>query len=416
MRDPNLRRVVAARLISRIGGEAAFFVGIWGMAAFELHATPAELALLMGSLGVAALAGSAVAGLLVDRFNPRRVLLAGEVLFVPAALAVVLADSMGELTVMAALLGLLSTPVYTAISSFAPYLTDDEGRLAAVNGALEAAGMAAFVIGPAAGALLVRFASLDWVFVLDAATSLVAAWLVRGVRLRSGTGLSDRLREGALREIREGFRFTYRHRRLRYYVLMGTSAWLLFGVFSALEPIFFRDVLGTGPEAMGWVNSVFGLGLVAGAAALPRLPRSLTSARGVATVIALNGVGAVAYAGTDRLGVVVGGAVFWGVVIGLMAPMVRTLIHLNSPEALVGRITGTTQVHSEAAHLLPLTFVPVLAGWWGVQWVMVGAGVGLLLLGTAAWREAAHLDSTRTVPVPEPGPLVVADEPFSPNP
>ena len=37
--DPNLVRVTAARFISRAGGEAAFFVGIWGKATYDLDST-----------------------------------------------------------------------------------------------------------------------------------------------------------------------------------------------------------------------------------------------------------------------------------------------------------------------------------------------------------------------------------------
>lgn len=49
-RDRDIARVVAARFISRTGGEAAFFVGIWGMAAYRFHSSPGQLALLMGTL------------------------------------------------------------------------------------------------------------------------------------------------------------------------------------------------------------------------------------------------------------------------------------------------------------------------------------------------------------------------------
>src|SRR5215210_8863240 len=90
LHDSNTGRVVAARFISRAGGEAAFFVGIWGKAAFEFNASPAEQALMMASLGISSLIGAALAGVLVDRFDPRRVLMASEFLFVPATLALVL--------------------------------------------------------------------------------------------------------------------------------------------------------------------------------------------------------------------------------------------------------------------------------------------------------------------------------------
>src|SRR3989304_1908954 len=70
-----------------------------------------------------------LAAMLVDRHDPRIVLLAGEILFVPAALAATQATDMGSLTWAVAAMALFSTPVFTAIASFAPYLTDQPERL-----------------------------------------------------------------------------------------------------------------------------------------------------------------------------------------------------------------------------------------------------------------------------------------------
>jgi MFS family permease len=137
--DRDVRRVVLARFISRIGGEAAFFVGIWGKAAFELEASAGGVAAVMAALGVASLIGSAVAGVLVDRFDPRRVLIAGEIAFIPVALGMVVVETLPSLVVATFLLGLVGTPVFTAISAFGPFLTDEPERLARINGFIEGA-------------------------------------------------------------------------------------------------------------------------------------------------------------------------------------------------------------------------------------------------------------------------------------
>ena len=163
--DPSVRRVVGARFISRVGGEAAFFVGIWGKAAFMLEADASEIAAVMAALGVSALIGSSVAGVLVDRLDPRRVLIWGEFVFVPVAIGMVFADSIPSLVVMTFLLGLVGTPVFTAISAFGPYLTEDADALAKINGQIEGAAWAAFVAGPAAGALLASTIGIDSIFV-----------------------------------------------------------------------------------------------------------------------------------------------------------------------------------------------------------------------------------------------------------
>ncbi len=411
--DRNELLVVAARFLSRAGGEAAFFVGIWGKAAFEFDASAGQIAVLMGGVGLATIVGSMVAGVLVDRFDPRRVIMAGELLFVPATLAMIVAGTMVQLTVFGAFLGFAGAPVFTAIGAFGPYLTQDPDRLSTVNARIEAAGLAAFIAGPAAGAFIVRYATIDWVFALDAITSLVAVALVAPVRLRL---VASAERTSAWGEVREGLRYSYRSRQLRFYILVATALWFTFGSFAALEPLFFRDVLGVDVEALGWVNTIFGIGLVTGAVLLPRLPDGLKTATGLSVMVVANAGGVLLYAGTAEIAVVVAGALLWGIVIGLFFPLHRTLVHLNSPDDLVGRITGTVAVHAHGGELIPLAIVPGLAGAFGVQQVLVGAGLVLAVVGLVSLREAAAIDRLRPEPVPPSGGLVVADEPISPNP
>ena len=410
--DPNVRKVVLARFISRSGGFAAFFVGVWGKAAFEFDATPGELAIVMFALGISNLLGASVAGVLTDRFDPRRVMLWGEIAFVPAALSVILAGDMTQLAITAALLGLTGAPVFTAAASFAPYLTDDEGELKRLNVVMETAGMAAIVAGPAFGAIIETVWGLDWVFVFDAVTSLAAVALVAGVEVRQ---LATGDRTGAFSEAIAGFSFAYRHRPLRYVVLMASVVWLSFGTFGALEPLFFRDVVGAeGADVLGWVNMVFGVGLVAGAASLGRLPEGLVSGRGLALLTALNGLGALLYVGTGNLAVVLVGAVVWGSLIGLLVPVVRTLLHINSPEEMVGRITGVGELHHQAGELLPLAVVAPLAAWLGVQSVLIVSALVVLALALAAFGEGAAVDRIRISSTEVPEPAEDVTKPFVP--
>lgn len=409
--DTNVVRVVSARLISRIGGEAAFFVGLWGKAAFGLGAEAAELALVMASLGVASLIGASIAGVLVDRFDPRRVVIVGEIVFVPATLALILAETIPQLAVATFIFGLVGTPVFTAISSFAPFLTDDESRLAKINAWIEGASWAAFVVGPAVGALVAGSIGLDAIFVVDAATSLIAAAIIFPVKVRHLA--SDPERRGGFAELKDGFAAAYGNRRLRFYIWVGSSVWLVFGNFSALEPLFYRDILGVEVEALGWVNSIFGVGLVTGTVIAGRLPERLRTAVMLTTLVGMNSLGVLAYVGTSTLAVVVPAAVFWGLIIGTMAPLHRTLIQVNSPDHLVGRIMGVNHIHSEVGHLLPLAFAPLLAAAFGVQQTLIGSGVALALVALGFAVPARRLDRSRTVTVPRTGLPDPEDEPKS---
>jgi hypothetical protein len=93
----------------------------------------------------------------------------------------------------------------------------------------------------------------------------------------------------------------------------------------------------------------------------------------------------------------------WGLVIGAMAPLLRTMIQINSPEEMLGRITGVSQVHSEVAHLLPLAVAPWLAGIFGVQRSLILAGVVVGLLAMAFYPQARRLDADADRVAPPPG-------------
>jgi predicted MFS family arabinose efflux permease len=268
------------------------------------------------------------------------------------------------------------------------------------------------VVGPALGAIITSSVGLDGIFVLDAATSAVAALIVIPVRVRQMAREDKEERQG-FRELRRGFSYAYGHHRLRFYIWLGSSVWVLFGTFSALEPLFYRDILQVEPETLGWVNSIFGLGLVAGTLIASRLPARYRSARSLVLIVGLNSLGVLAYVGTDQLRIVVGAGVFWGLLIGIMAPLLRTLIQLNTPEDLMGRITGVTQVHSEVGHLLPLAIAPFFAGILGVQRTLIYAGLALGVFAMLFVPMATRLDRTRAVEVPTTGFPDPSDEPRS---
>lgn len=416
-RKRDIVRVVAARYLSRAGSEAAFFVGVWGKAAFDFHATASQIAVVMFVLSVVSIAGSIVGGVLVDRYGPRNVLIGAEVLFVPASLAIALAHDLLSLTALVAFWGLVGAPVMTAGASFAPFLAGDDGDLRKINSWIESAGSAAFITGPALGSLIVHYANIDWVFFIDALTSLVAAALVARTVLHH-----PKREEGhgnALGEVREGIRAVYRVRSLRFYVLAGSAVWLGFGAFSALEPLFYRDVLKTGVEAIGYMNSIFGAGILAGALLLQRLPRKIVSARGLCIMVVLTGLGSIAYVGTDNIRIVALGSIVWGIVIGVLEPLLRTLLHRDSPKGMVGRITGTAQVHRQAGELVPLAFAPALAAMFGVQATLIGGGGMVAIVAILAFVEASKVDrdsASRPQVEVEMATLRTSDEPISPNP
>ena len=367
-----------------------FFIGVWGVTAYTFHASAGTLAFVMAGNSIASIVGAIVAGVMVDRVGPRCVLLAAELLTVPVVIALAFAHTFPVFVAEAWVLGLVGTPTFTAGASFAPFLVADSSELERANAWIEAAGSSCFVLGPAIGAVIAKFAGISSVFWLMAACSLAAAALAWRIQLERHE-LAEK--HDPLAEFKDGLRVAYSSRALRYAILSGTAVWFGFGAFSALEPLFYRDVVHVGVEWIGWMNTAFSLGLVLGAWAMPRLPGKLVSIRGLAIMTALCGLGAVAYVGSADLRVIAVGAAVWGLVIGATEPLLRTIMHLASPEGYVGRVVGTAAYHRSAGELIPLAYAPALAAAFGVQATLIAGGCLVAVGVLATWPIAASIDA-----------------------
>lgn len=416
----DIYRVVAARFLSRTGSEAAFFVGVWGKAAFQFDATAGQLAIIMFLMSVGSIAGSLLAGVMVDRYGPRRVLVVAEFFFVPAAISLAFTQNLVQLGALVGIWAFLGAPVVTSAASFAPFLQTGELRLERINAWIEGGASLAFAVGPALGALMVRYGDVSWVFILDAATSLVAALVVSRVKLvRPVAKAAEKHERHPMAELLDGARTVIHSRPLRYYVGAGTLVFLAFGSFGALEPLFFRDVVGTGVEAMGWMNSILGVGFMVGAALLTRMPRKIVSATGVAFTVSLMGLSTALYVGWPDLRVIAVGGFLWALIIGLTMPLVRTLLQRDAPPERVGRVMGTSEVVNRVGELLPLAVAPGLAALFGVQAVLIGGGLLATLLALGSLREARVIDRLKADRIGQDVELAgihSSDEPMSPNP
>jgi len=125
----NLAFVVAARFISRLGGTAVWFIGTMGVAAYVFDASPKQLAIMSLINGLSAIVGSFTAGVLIDRFGPRKVMIWAEIGSIPPVLWMMVAPTLPLFVVGSAIFSLFGIPTWTAGASFAPYITEGRDEL-----------------------------------------------------------------------------------------------------------------------------------------------------------------------------------------------------------------------------------------------------------------------------------------------
>jgi MFS family permease len=371
----------AGSALNAIGSWAAL-IAIWGFASSQFHASATQIALLgLAWSAPAALVGP-LAGVPVDRFGPKRVLVASDAVGAVTALAMAAAHSFGMLVGLALGSGLVQAAGLPAGQSLPPRLVDDADLLQA-NALLAMADQSAIVLGPLVAAAVIASVDVRAAFYVDAITFVVGALSVLPLRLRPLA--APPVRESVWREVRAGLRLAGSTPAVRRTLALAGAAFASWGAFFVLEPLYVRDVLHRSSALLGLFQTAFGVGLLVTTALLPRLGERLASVRALAVSVALSGVAAATYVGTHLVAVAFIGVVAWGVDVAFFLPPMQVVLQRATPTAAHGRILALSSTADGLANMVAIPLAGVCVGLLGVR--ATGALVGALAVvaGIAGW-------------------------------
>jgi predicted MFS family arabinose efflux permease len=247
------------------------------VAVLALGAGPGEIGLLAAAQTLPFLLLSIPLGLLADRRSRRGLMLLCEGLRALSLLGLVGAALLGAVSLpLLALLGFVGAAGTVGFTIAAPALVPalvPRAQFAAANGRLELARSAAYAGGPALAGALVAWAGASPAFVLAAVLSVAAVALLARVPEPAQTPAAPR---HPLAEIRDGARFVW-HQPLLKPMLLAALVWNLswFVLQAAYVPYAVR-ALGLSAAAVGTTLAAYGVGMVVGALASPRLLRGLS--------------------------------------------------------------------------------------------------------------------------------------------
>ena len=346
--------------------------------------SPGQVAGLVAAQALPALLLGPLAGVLADRWDPRRALIACNLLRGGLVLSLVLVPSASlnpalyAVSFCVALVALVLNPSRNRLL-LGVVLPD---RLGEALGLLRSAESAALVLGPALGsALLLRFGPVTGLVfsAVSYAAGAAALATMRVPRAPSSEGaISPQVLAG---ELLDGLRFTAQAPTLLALLSVSGALALVGSLWFTYDLFFVAQSLGARPESVGllWTASGVG-GLVGGVATvvLSRRPRAALLGG-----LALRGGSLLLYALTSSLGWA-GFWAFWagfGEAIAIVA--IQSAVLVRCPSALLGRVTALFDVGNQLASLLALGLAGLLAGFAPWQ-VLCGCGALLCLLTLGA--------------------------------
>ncbi len=352
METPALRHTLRAlrhrnyRLF--FGGQLVSLVGTWmtTVAMSWLVYRLTHSAFLLGAVGFAgqvpAFLAGPLAGVLVDRWERRRVLLVTQTLAMVQSLslaALTLAGriTVGELLGLALFQGFINAFDIPGRQAFLVEMIEDRADLPNAIALNSSMFNAARLVGPSIGGLVIAAVGEGWCFAIDGASYLAVIGSLLAMRVAARAGLG---RPGAhvLADLRAGWRYVAGSPPIRsLLVLVATVS--LFGMpYAVLLPIFAARVLHGGPHTLGFLMGASGVGALLGAIYLASRRTVLGLGRLLPRMVALFAAGIATFAFSRHLLLSLPALVFAG--FGFMVQMAssNTLLQTLVDDDKRGRV------------------------------------------------------------------------------
>lgn len=374
LRLRDFRLLLVGGLVSNIGSWLIVIAVPYH--AYQLTGSPTSTALTLAAESLPALVIGPAAGVFVDRWDHRRVLIVTDLVCAVALIGIPLADRPDRLWLLyAAVLveNTASTFFAPAARALRPAVVGTGPELSAANSLLAVCGGVVRLAGPPLGAVLLTGFGLSTVVVVDLATYLVSALAVACTRTRSGAVEPAAGLAKVPAELLAGLRFVAGHRVLRGVLLVNFGFWATDAVFSALLIPFMTGRFGGRPALLGVQLSALGAGYLIGGPLSGRLVERWSPR--VTLVAGLLGVGGcfLVLANAPNAVVAVVATGLAGVPGALVYVTVETTVQRRTPKPLLGR-AGATFFASDAAAGLVGALVAALVG--SGMGAGTGAGIG----------------------------------------
>ncbi len=381
------RALLGSSLSSAIGGAVASVAVNW----LVYHYTGSTLDVAyVGLTGIVpGIVLGLFAGVLADRYDRRRIMIAADVvrMTVMAILAIALAlTGFSLLLILAAMTLVFSfSAVFTPASqAILPRIVPVEG-LEKANGILSALTQTGYTVGAGAGGVvIVLFGAVDGLAVNAATFALSAVFLFQ---IAAEYGRPRPAAAGPKRSFRqdlaEGIQYMRDHRPILQVTLGFLPGNFLLSMVVGFFVVYGATVYGSAPAAYGYLVAALAGGSIVGAIAVTRLrARRFAGILLGASVVGQSGDIALLVIGRV-LPVSLAGAAGMGVCIGLINTVYYATMQAIVPNEVLARVLSIDSVGSFVAIPGGLLVGGFLASSHGILFVYAIAAVGSLVNGVA---------------------------------
>ncbi len=400
--EANFRAYAASRLVNLLGST----MGSIALAFAVLHVTdsPTALGTVLAAHSVPLVVFMLAGGVIADRFGRTRVIqvcnvAAGATNLLIAALVVSGHAQLWQIAVLTAINGTAAAISFPALASVLPDLVPRE-QLQPANALMSMLRSGLTILGPTAGGLLVVGVGAGWAIGINGATYLLSALLLFGVRLPAARRTAG---ASMLSDLREGWSYVRSTTWLWSVVLAFCAICALHqGGFFTLGPVLAKAT-SIGESGWGLILSAEAVGLLVTGVVLLRVRLERPLLWGMLGT-AIYGLPLIVLGLHPDLPVVLVAAFVAGVGIEVFGLGWNLALQEHVPPDMLSRAFSYDALGSFAAIPLGQLAAGPLADLFGIDRVILAAGLGVSAVALATLSVPSVRNLARTTSVPESAP------------
>ena len=389
------------QLVSTIGSSLTDLAA--GILVYRVTGSVLNVGLVLMATALPSLVVGLLAGVFVDRFHRKKIMIASDLL--RAALVVSIPFAVGTFNIVALyVVVLLAAAVRQffdpAHESVLPDIASDE-ELASANSFLSISSFGSTAIGFAAAGFLATI-DINIAFYVDAATFVVSAVCILFVRI-GPTVVDEVTTVGVvLHNLRDGVGFLFRTPILRSAFAVGAPVFFSFGLWNVLLLPFAIKVLGATEFEYGLQEGLTSVGFVVSSLLMVKLADRLREGQWLVISITLMGVFGILYGLAPNIWVAITIVTITGFLNSPASIARRLILQRNTPREMRGRVFSAFFVSRDVVFLFGMAGAG-LADFVDIRLLVIVASSILVVTGlvtqllpglgqpAAQWRRAVQL-------------------------
>jgi len=335
----SVRRLWLAQLVSISGDFLAIFA-VFSLVTFQMHGTATQVSMILVAYLLPLAVVSPLAGVFVDRWNVKWTMIASDLARGVLVLALLFVRDLRAIYAIFFALSTVSS-FFVPAQSVAVRALVPAGGLLAVNGLMSQAVQGSQIISPAIAGLLVQWLGANSCFVLDSFSFFFSAATVMTLAIHRTPSPVAAGARSVLASMQQGFRFIFTHTSISFVILAMTAGMFAVRCFGVLLSVYVRDVLASNAALFGTLNSLIGIGMIAGTQSLHRFARKVPQQ--FLVIYGLGGMGAGIFVTAlfSRISAAAVGMLALGFFAAFIMVPSQTLLQQETPHELLGRVSSS---------------------------------------------------------------------------